>query len=65
MAEQDVSLKNANCDCIFYMGSTSKKKCRALNDLYCTKEIRPCRFYKSRYEYDEYGQPKGKRNGTV
>lgn len=32
-------------DCIFC--EQGRDKCRALNDLYCAKELRPCVFYKN------------------
>lgn len=48
-------IKEPQKDCIFCQ--ESKRSCRALSELYCVKSIKPCSFYKSKYEYDEKGKP--------
>lgn len=52
-------IKEPKRDCVFCQ--MSKSSCRALNKMYCAEQIEPCRFYKSKYEYDIEGRPlKGK-----
>ena len=49
-------IREPNKDCVFCQAT--KSSCRALNDLYCAKELNPCAFYKSKYEYNTDGSPK-------
>lgn len=44
-------------ECVFCQAS--KNSCKALNRLYCAEETKECRFYKSKYEYNLDGTPKG------
>ena len=48
-------LKEPQRDCI--LCQETKNSCRGLNRLYCAMKLRPCPFYKSRYEYDAAGRP--------
>ena len=54
--------KEPQKDCIFCQNSGTS--CRGLKRLYCAIELKPCSFYKSKYEYDAAGRPlKGVKNG--
>jgi len=44
-------------DCIFY-GKTGSNGCRALKELYCQKEDKPCGFYKSKGVFNSDGTRK-------
>lgn len=58
MANGSLLIREPNKECIFCSHTASgKPSCRALNDIYCAKELNPCKFYKSKYEYNEYGEP--------
>lgn len=47
--------KEPQRDCI--LCQETKRSCRGLNKLYCAENIKPCPFYKSKYEYDAAGRP--------
>lgn len=58
MANGTFLLREPNSECVFCSQTLSVKTiCKALNDIYCAKELNPCKFYKSKYEYNEYGEP--------
>ena len=52
-------LKEPQRDCI--LCKETQRSCRGLNKLYCAESVKPCPFYKSKYEYDAAGRTlKGK-----
>ena len=55
MANDPTKIREPEKDCIFYGDSGS---CRALDALYCVKELRKCPFCKSKYEYYADGSPR-------
>lgn len=53
MAEKAI-LRPPERDCIF----GGDGSCRALDKLYCTTELRECKFYKSKDDYYPDGSPR-------
>ena len=65
MANLNPELREPKRDCINYRntGVSVLGSCRGLKELCCVTDLNGCPFYKSKYEYGDYGSPlKGRKD---